>query len=125
MTDFTLNMDHWYPTGTLEEPFVPADVSDVKVAFPGSVGDLLPPQEKIPDAFKRHNGTEWNKIVGDWFFKGLPAGTDFVPNKGVEPKAALRHLKTIMGSFDPKHEYKEAAVAYLMSLWFKKVKVPK
>ena len=35
------------------------------------------------------------------------------------------HLKSILQSFKPKHERKEAGVAYLMSLWFDDIIVVK
>jgi len=33
-------------------------------------------------------------------------------------RASTRHLQTIQGSFEPKHEHKQDCVAYFMSLWF-------
>jgi hypothetical protein len=36
----------------------------------------------------------------------------------VDGELAIRHLQVIQASFEPKHEHKEAAVAYLASLWF-------
>jgi hypothetical protein len=40
---------------------------------------------------------------------------------GINRKDALLHAITVLTSFEPKHEHKIAAVAYLMFLWFKKV----
>ena len=122
---FTRNMDHWYPKGTMEEPYLPIEMYDLDLVFPAGMDRLMPPQEKIPDAFKKHSGTRWNELQARWFFSGLPEGTKWVPNKGINKDADFRHLKAIQSSWDPKHEYKEAAVAYLMSLWFKKVDAPK
>ena len=34
---------------------------------------------------------------------------------------AIRHLKAILVSYDPKHEHKEAGVAFLLSEWFEDV----
>jgi len=48
-----------------------------------------------------------------------------MPNDGIDQNKALRHIKAILGSFEPKHEHKEAAAAYLLSLWFKSVKYAK
>lgn len=113
---------HWYPEGTLAEPYLPQEISKAQEVFPAGVGGLMPPADQIPDEFCEYDRTEWNKIVSQWFFQGLSDKTEFVPQKGIDAEAAFRHLRTIQGSFEPKHEYKEAAVAYLMSLWFKKVK---
>jgi hypothetical protein len=40
------------------------------------------------------------------------------PKEGVDVDKALRHIQAIMRSYQPKHEHKEAAVAYLLSQWF-------
>lgn len=111
--------DNWYPKGSLQEPFIPQDISDVQQAFPASIGNLLPPVENIPEEFKRGR-TKWNDVFGEWFYGGLP-DAQFYPVDGIDPKKAVTHIKTIMGSYDPKHEYKEASVAYLLSLWFTKI----
>jgi len=95
----------------------PTPVSDLQMAFPGSLGDLLPPEQQIPSEFW-DGQTPWNQLTSRWFFHGLK-GT-FVPKPGIDLELALRHIKTILGSFEPQHEHKEAAVAYLMSLWFEK-----
>ena len=97
----------------------PQDVTDIDMAFPAKVSHLMPTYEEIPDEFKR-GSNKWNRLVSTWFFSGFK-GAKFVPKDGIEPNHALRHLKCIMGSFEPKHEHKEAAVAYLMSQWFEDV----
>lgn len=103
----------------------PMSVTDVEIVFGGRTEELLPPMSEIPDEFKNYfYGTKWNKIISEWFFNGLPDGTDFAGKDGIDEKAALRHLKAIMGSFAPKHEHKEAGCAYLMSLWFERVDMP-
>lgn len=95
----------------------PHEVSVLEAAFSGVVSHLMPAYDEIPAEFQRHRGTLWNRVQMQWFYRGIdPAG--FVPKPGIERDAALRHLKAIQGSFEPKHEHKEAAVAYLMSLWF-------
>lgn len=102
---------------------LPQDVEDLDLAFPASVGHLMPAQDSIPAEF--HNGhTKWNRIVSDWFFSGLK-DAQFIVQEGIDADRALRHIRVIMGSFEPKHEHKESAVAYLLSLWFKDVKYKK
>lgn len=96
----------------------PSVLDDVSVAFGGcDVRDLMPSYQDIPMEFRQHNGTKWNRFQSDWFYAGInPAG--LIAKEGIDKNAALRHLKAINGSFAPKHEHKEAAVAYLASLWF-------
>jgi len=86
---------------------------------------LMVPMAEIPAEFKNFNRpTKWNELQSTWFYSGLPKGTDFIAKEGIDGAVALRHLRTIQGSFEPKHEHKEACVAYLMSLWFDDVKIP-
>jgi hypothetical protein len=93
----------------------PQQVSDVQVAFPATVvGTLLPPMDEIPEEF--HSGNHpWCRFVSKLFFSGghLP-----VSREDVDRANAARHLKCVLGSFEPKHEHKEAGAAYLMSLWY-------
>ena len=92
------------------------EVGDLDLAFPTGVQHLMPRMSDIPKEF--HDGkTPWNKLVGQWFFLGL-SKLELVPREGVDANKALRHIRAIMGSFEPKHEHKEAACAYLLSQWF-------
>lgn len=104
-------------------PFAPIDVDSLTMAF--GAGEqfrkMMPPKDSIPPEFYRH--TKWNDLFSRWFFTGLPKETEFVAKPGIDKAKALRHIRTIMGSFEPKHEDKEAAVAYLLSLWFDDVKL--
>ncbi len=106
----------------------PVDVSGLDMALgggPDMMTKLMVPMSDIPKEFKNWNSqTKWNKLQSTWFYEGLPKGTEFKPKEGIDATQALRHLKTIQGSFEPKHEHKEACVAYLMSLWFDDVVVP-
>lgn len=93
----------------------PQPISDVEAAFPADVEKLMPNYKDIPDEFKR-SSNKWNAWQSKWFFTGLKAFPD--AKDGVDSGAAVRHLKAIQGSWQPKHEHKQAAVAYLASLWF-------
>jgi hypothetical protein len=91
-----------------------------------ALAKLMPPMESIPEDFRRDRGEarKWIALQQQWFFCGLK-GYEFISNPGIDKADALRHLGTIQGSFEPKHEHKEAAVAWLMSLWFEDVVPPK
>lgn len=77
---------------------------------------LAPPYKEIPQEF-RDGRTEWNALVNDWFFRGLKE-LKSQPKADIDRADALGHLRAILASFDLSHEHKEAAVAYLLSLWF-------
>jgi hypothetical protein len=100
--------------------YLPQEISDSEMAFPANVSHLMPKWEEIPDLFKEHDGTIWNNIFNKWFYSGLK-NMNTIPKDGIDSNKALRHIKAIMGSFEPKHEHKEAAVAYLMSQWFESI----
>ena len=91
----------------------PQQVDDVSLAFGGGM-ELLPAYKDIPDDFKR-GSNPWCRWQTKWFYKGLDK---FPPAKeGIDEKGAVRHLAAIQKSFEPAHEHKMAAVAYLGSLW--------
>ena len=102
---------------SIEEWARPKPCDPIMMAFGGGEDfqKLLPPWEIIPDEFKHFNG-RWNHFMSDWFYCGLK---NFNPvyKPGVDGNTAFTHLRTIIGSFEPKHEHKEAAVAWLASLW--------
>jgi hypothetical protein len=58
-----------------------------------------------------------NRLVSDRFFLGLK-DVKLIPKEGIDPDAAWRHVSTIIGSWEPKHEHKEAAAAWLLARWF-------
>jgi hypothetical protein len=94
----------------------PTVVDDVTFAFGGDVRNLMPPYEAIPDEFKR-DSNPYVRFQRDWFYGGIPKDRMPAAKPGIDFKTAMRHLGTIQGSFEPKHEHKEAAVAYLASKW--------
>ncbi len=98
----------------------PQEISAVQQAFPGSVvGTLMPPMSAVPDEFKRNRANDWSKFVSDWFFHGNPFDKWTVYMRDdVDGQIAFTHLRTLLSSFEPKHEHKEAAVAWLASRWF-------
>jgi len=85
------------------------------VAFPATVSHLMPKHGDIPR--DHENRDLWRKLFNDWFYSGLTS-LNLQPRAGVNETAALRHVKCVMGSYEPKHEHKTAAFAWLMSQWF-------
>jgi len=76
----------------------------------------MPPHKDIPREFNSDRN-EWTLWQRKWFFEGLDVTPE--PKDGIDAKKAMRHLATIQRSWMPKHEHKEAAVAFLASLWFR------
>ncbi len=95
----------------------PHVVSPLQVAFPANViGVLMPSYKDIP--VKYPGKVFFEHLQNRWFYFGLKTH-DLPPTKPeIDLETAVRHLQCIQGSFQPKHEHKIAAVAWLMSLWF-------
>lgn len=98
----------------------PVPVSDVLLAFPADLSNLLPDWDEIPDEFK-DSYNDWQRFANHWFGRGLASTVEFWCKEGIDGDTAVRHLRAILGSYQPKHEHKLAGVAYLCSLWFDKV----
>lgn len=100
------------------------DVTGADIAF-GNVKHM-PQRSEIPEEFWRHRGTPFNEAVSAWFFSGAQGvgrtvtagGKRFTAKEGVDAGKALAAIRSILCSFEPKHEHKEAACAFLLSEWF-------
>jgi hypothetical protein len=95
----------------------PTEVSKLDMVFGGRMQELMPAYQQIPDEFKR-GGNKWVEWQAKWFYSGLDSMP--TPKDGIDGKKAMHHLAAIQNSFEPKHEHKSAAVAFLASLWFKR-----
>lgn len=99
----------------------PIAVDEVTMVFPaGIVGTFLPVWDEVPAEFKDDTtqSRKWRQFQRDWFFSGLESADGLVAKPGIDKQTALRHLNACQRSYQPKHEHKEAGVAYLASLWF-------
>ena len=75
---------------------------------------------------KQHNGNVYVKAVSSWFFSGAKKtdngleidGVAFAAKPGVDKTKALAAIRAVLGSFEPAHEEKEAACAFMLSEWF-------
>lgn len=102
----------------------PVEISDATLAFPASALKFMPKWEDIPEEFRKHEASArpWLEFQRTWFglgldeniFRFIPAAID---GQRLDGNMIVRQLSAIQGSFAPKHEHKEAAVAYLASLW--------
>jgi len=92
------------------------EVGFAEIAFGSRAMELMPKYDEIPKEYK-HGDTLWNKLFNDWFFLGVK-NLEIKPKQDVDKNKALKHIKAIMGSFEPPHGHKEAGVAFLMSEWF-------
>lgn len=108
----------------MEDRFAqPMTVSALDLQFGGDMLRLMPGRSLIPDEFKSFSNKQV-QIIGEWFFRGLPEGTRFIPREGIDENKALRHIGAILRSFEPKHEHKTAACAYLLDKWFSDIQIP-
>lgn len=110
---------------TIKTPKVwfPAEIDSLTSAFPASIMHLMPAYKDLPEEFKGRDHP-MVKIISTWFYQGLPAGMIVKPKPGIDRQKALIHISTIMGSFEPKHQHKEAGCAFLLAQWFETVEIP-
>jgi hypothetical protein len=101
------------------ESMLPQDLSDSGIVFgaPTKINSLLPKYSEIPEEFKGRS-TPQTTLVSSWFFLGMTSIAFLKEKPGIDRHKALRHIKTCMGSWAPKHEHKTAGCAYLFYLWF-------
>lgn len=92
-------------------------ITDLEIAFPVEAKTRwAPPEDEIPDEFKQGEN-DWVQFQRDWI-AGLIVDLMAKPKEGIDAEVALRHLGCVQTSFELSAEHKEAAVAYLASLWF-------
>lgn len=79
----------------------------------------LPPYDAIPKRF-RDSYDPYARFVSEWFFRGrTPDDMKRLTERlGVDRNQALRAIKAVLGSFEPKHEHKEAGCAFMLHEWF-------
>lgn len=100
------------------------DLNRADVVF-GNINHM-PKYDTVPDEFKMRRGNPYCDAVSGWFFSGasrdgdalVVSGEKFTPKPGVDANKALAAIKAVLGSFEPKHEHKEAGCAYMLSEWF-------
>jgi len=94
----------------------PKTVPDVQFAFPANIiGTLIPEWDDLPDEF-RNRTSGYEELAGHACFNNVEFRSDFLL-EGIDIELANRQLNAIIRSFQPKHQHKEAAIAYLLSLW--------
>lgn len=109
---------NWTPLGGLYD-IRPLEVPEETREFPYEINNLLPPPDYIPS--KESIEAKWFKLFADLFFNGTLTVTKMIPKSGVQAGRAWTHLTTIAKSQQPNYEYKEAAFAYLASVWFEEI----
>lgn len=88
----------------------------------------MPKYNTLPEEFQDwHRQRPHCEAISQWFAKGaklIPPdtieieGARFKAKSGVDPEKALRAIKAVLGSWEPKHEHKIAACGYMLSEWF-------
>lgn len=91
-------------------------LTKLDLAFPANVIHMMPPYAELRTAnYPRKR--ELEALVSRWFFSGMK-NLKTKPREGVDVTKALAHLKCVLSSFEPSHEHKTAAVAFLINEWF-------
>ena len=110
----------------------PVVIDQATLAFPANVYELglVPHHEDLPPEWMRfYSRTPWGDIANRWFASliagGIPQGVEMHLKEGIDGETLVRHLTAIGGSYAiPKHQYKIAAIAWLLKLWCHKIRWP-
>lgn len=91
-------------------------------------GDIkhMPKFETLPDKFQDFCNNLYCDAVANWSYSGgnmfltgvAISGDIFTAKDGVDSTKALRAIKAVLGSWEPKHEHKLAACGFMLSEWF-------
>jgi hypothetical protein len=97
-----------------------AATTEAEMAFGNrNVMSILPPMSSLPDDIE---STPFYQLASDLFYKGKPSGD--LPKMCLHPKfnevesSTPRFIRSLLGSFEPKHEHKMAGVASIMQELF-------
>lgn len=94
---------------------VPKGLDAIDVVF--GVRPPLPAWDDIPGEFKCSRN-EYARVASSLFFNGGRLSDFGLTIKDeLDDGDVMRALRACLGSFDPKHEHKEAGVAYMLSQW--------
>lgn len=103
--------------------------TDAERAFPANALEYMPEPEEIPKEFWSGRGFHsakaepWVDFAGSYCVGCVDIETvEFGRKDGIDGEAAFTQINAIARSFAPKHEHKEATVAWLLSMWFTDVK---
>ena len=96
----------------------PVAIPRVQQVFPANLGDLLPPLDLIPEAYRSGRAGHVSTYARSMALGRIDESLALIKRPGVDPELAWTHLCTIASSFEPKHEHKEAALAWLLSMWY-------
>lgn len=120
------NPDYGVSAEELTAPLHP--LPERKNPFDDRVDDLIPRRDVLEAAGfygiyapAERKQEKMLELADAWFFYGVELKKT-VPREGIDVQHALSHIATIQRSYQPKHQHKRAAVAYLFDRWFKKVK---
>lgn len=111
---------------SLQAPYDPVELRDVDKAFPAHALDWMPEHDDIPERWREADESDWQvRLWRNLMFRGL-TDIQLAPRDKswgqVEVDRAWTHLQAILGSFAPKHQHKEAALAFLTDRWFEAIR---
>lgn len=100
----------------------PTEIAGDERIFPARVDDLIPAWNEIPAGFKSRDNV-WVRLQEAWPANGATSKGQCDARPGIDASRACRHLDAIQKSTGLIVDYRTAAVAYLASLWFRRVTI--
>ena len=106
------------PPDLMEQWRTPRPVSDVDFAFPATViGRYIPDWGQLPKPFQQFT-SGYEKLAYHACFHSVELRPEALIER-IEADMASRQLSAVARSFEPRHEHKQAALAFLLSLWLR------
>lgn len=103
----------------LQFPFIEVKGLDIAFGF-SNRSNYARALKECPEQFKVHDNTPYHKLFSKMFYSGLTkneiAALHFRSGDQLIKNKQLAYLQSIMASFEPKHEDKEAVCAWILSL---------
>jgi hypothetical protein len=94
----------------------PPKLDDADVVFGGAL--YMPRMEDLPEEY-RCERADACRVAEHLFFKGgRLSDYGYLCREDVDFGDALRAIKAVLGSFQPKHEHKIATVGWMIDKWF-------
>ena len=79
----------------------PKEIDKIRAAFTANIADLMPTNEPGYADYRKnwtHRKTWGFQLFNQWFYSGLTK-LELKPKEGIDQKAALSHIRAIMGSW--------------------------
>lgn len=102
------------------------EITNADMAF-GNIKHM-PKYGSLPAEFQDWHNNDFCRAISSWFYSGAKTFKNgiqikdetFTAKEGVSANAALAAIRSVLASWEPKHEHKIAACGFMLNEWFDK-----